>query len=139
MKKAIFLFAMIIGLGSVIESKAQVVDPDRVVELKATKKEPARGNQIKAQKPTTDEMAPKVDKKARGYYVCDLKLENWSDYCMDVYIDGNWKCTISPKSYYYTTCDLGYSSIYAESCGQTMFWTKQGLTCNDAFTYRFYN
>jgi len=140
MKKAIFLFAMVIGLGSVTVSNAQVVSPDQVVELKGQEKEPTRGENtnIKKKKPTTDEIKKK-DEKTRGTYVCDLKLENWSDYCMDVYIDGNYHCTLSPQTYLYTVISQGYSTIYSESCGGTRYWSKAGISCDDKFTYRFFN
>jgi hypothetical protein len=138
MKKAIFVLTMIIGLGSVMESKAQVVSPDQVVELKSAPVAPSRGGNpsIKGTKPNTDEVKKK--EQTRGQYTCDLKLENWSDYCIDVYIDGYYKCTLGEKTYMYTVVDLGYSSVYALSCGGTMEWKKDGISCSDKFTYRFY-
>ncbi len=138
MKKAILLVVMIIGLGSVIESKAQVVSPDQIVELKGAQITPSRGENpnIKGKKPETDEVKKK--EKTRGSYTCDLKLENWSDYCIDVYVDGYYKCTMSPSTYMYTVVDLGYSSIYAQSCGGTTEWKAQGISCSDRYTYRFY-
>ncbi|MDX5321501.1 MAG: hypothetical protein LPK45_10260 [Bacteroidota bacterium] len=136
MKKAIFLFAVVFGLGTI--AQAQVVSPDQVVELKSSELTPSRGDNpnIKGQKPTEDVLPEK--KATRGSYTCDLKLENWSDYCIDVYVDGYYKCTLSSKSYMYVVADLGYSSIYAESCGKTRYWSKQGISCDDRYTYRFY-
>ncbi len=136
MKRVIFLFAIVLGLGTM--SQAQVVSPDQVVELKATKVEKTRGANpnIKSNKPTEDVVEIT---KTRGTYICDLKLENWSDYCIDVYVDGYYKCTMSSKTYMYVVVDLGYSSIYGESCGGTMEWKRDGISCSDRFTYRFYN
>ncbi|MBI1223092.1 MAG: hypothetical protein GC180_10855 [Bacteroidetes bacterium] len=137
MKKAIFLFAFVLGMGTF--SQAQVVSPDQVVELKAQKIAPSRGENpnIKSKKPTEDKVDEKV--KTRGTTTCDLKLENWSSYCVDVYVDGYYKCTMSSKTYMYVVVDLGYSSIYGESCGATMEWSKKGIQCSDSYTYRFYD
>jgi len=137
MKKAIFLFAIVLGLGTM--AQAQVVSPDQVVEMKPTKVEKTRGTNpnIKEMKPTEDKAVEKT--KTRGTYTCDLKLENWSDYCIDVYVDGYYKCTMTSKTYIYVVVDLGYNSIYGESCGGTMEWKKDGIQCSDRYTYRFYN
>lgn len=137
MKKVIFLFAIVLGLGTM--SQAQVVSPDQVVELRSKKVVATRGANpnIKGTKPTEDKVDEKV--KTRGTYTCDLKLENWSSYCVDVYIDGYYKCTMSSKTYMYVVVDLGYSSIYGQSCGATVEWSKDGIQCSDSYTYRFYD
>jgi|SRR5690606_27860990 len=138
MKKAIFVFAMVLGLGTV--ANAQSFSKDEIVEIKPTKVAATRGEnpEIKSEKPTTDEVK-KEEKKARGSYTCDLKLENWSDYCIDVYVDGYYKCTMSSKTYMYVVVDLGYSSIYGKSCGGTMEWSQKGISCSDRYTYRFFD
>ena len=137
MKKSIILLAFVLGLG--VSAQAQVVSPDQVVELKAKKITPSRGANpnIKGEKTKEDVVDPKV--KTRGTYTCDLKLENWSSYCIDVYVDGYYKCTMSTKTYMYVVVDLGYSSLYAKSCGETMEWEKAGISCTDSYTYRFYD
>ena len=140
MKKAILAFALVVGLGAFTQTQAQVVDPSQVVELKSQEVEKTRGedSNIKEEKPTTDE-SPEAKEKTRGSYTCDLKLENWSSYCIDVYVDGRFKCTMSSKTYMYVVVDLGYNSIYAKSCGKTRYWSKKGIKCSDRYTYRFYN
>lgn len=137
MKKAIFLFAFVLGLGTI--AQAQVVSPDQVIELKSEAVTPSRGAdpEIKSTKPTEDKVDPKA--KTRGSYTCDLKLENWSSYCIDVYVDGYYKCTMGTKTYVYKVVDLGYSSIYAVSCGGTRKWSRKGIQCSDSYTYRFFD
>ena len=135
MKKAIFVLVLAIGLGSV--ANAQDKDTSKkVVELKAKSVEKTRGAnpEIKGKKPTTDEVKKE---QTRGTYVCDLRLENWSDFCIDVYIDGYYHCTLSPMTYLETTSSKGYSTIYGQSCGLTTEWLQKGITCTDRFTYRF--
>ncbi len=141
MKKAIFLFALVLGMGTMAIAQPEKTEKDQFVELKASKVEPSRGEnpEIKTTKPTTDEKVKENKEQTRGQFSCDLKLENWSSYCIDVYVDGYYKCTMSPKTYMYVVVDLGYSSIYAQSCGKTVEWSKKGITCSDSYTYRFFD
>jgi hypothetical protein len=90
-----------------------------VIELKSQKSTTKGDNpNIKQRKPSSDES------KGGGAYTSYLNLDNYTSYCIDVYVDGYWAATLSAFGSTYVATGNGWTGIYAESCGQTVYWSQ---------------
>ncbi|MEO8149753.1 MAG: hypothetical protein ABI723_19090 [Bacteroidia bacterium] len=103
------------------------------VQLKATAMAKDRGANanIKMARPTKDVKMAEPE-KSRGY--CCPTFVNHTGYYVDMYIDGNYYGTLYPYGTYEVCVFPGYTKIYCETTGGSLYWKSDG-DCNTSFFY----
>jgi hypothetical protein len=91
---------------------------------------------IKQERVNSDERSKGWDCSGKGY----MQFENYTDYTIDVYVDGYYSLTLGPwGSYLGWTC-TGFTDVYGISAGGTKDWSKSknvynGYTTTVNFRY----
>lgn len=111
-------------------------DFKRNVVLEAKDVEATRGSNpnIKQERPTTDDTSIT---RGTGPGSCLVKLENYSYYTIDVYVDGYWRGTLSALGSGSVYVGTGYTTIYMLSVGGTKEWFADG-NCTGLLTFSVY-
>ncbi|MBX2985355.1 MAG: hypothetical protein KF882_05260 [Bacteroidia bacterium] len=111
--------------------------PKTKIDLHQTKVTPTRGSNpnIKVDRPTTDNATT-----SRGYgsSTCRIYLSNYTDFNIDIYVDGVWKGTLGAWDEAYVNTGSGYTTMYGISTGKTTEWKFEGANCQSSTTYNFY-
>lgn len=85
--------------------------------------------------PTTDVAAPKPDTRAA---LCCLNFDNWTGYTLYVWVDGNYKGTVSSWDEGRVCVGDGWTTYYVRTAGGTYEWEGSG-NCYSAFNIRLEN
>lgn len=85
---------------------------------------------IKTEAPTTDNPV----EKSRGS-VCTLTFDNYTGYVIKVYVDGNYKGTVSEYGKGTVTVGAGYTTMYCITAGGTREWSDYG-DCSASYVYK---
>ena len=122
-------FVCILSLGVLNAAIAQKKDVKKV-SLTGKKMEKSRGADpnIKQGPPTTDV----AQEKTRG--ACSVDFYNYTGYTINVYVDGNFKGTLSPYGSGNVTVGSGYTRIYCVTAGGTYSWSANG-NCDHSYRY----
>jgi len=62
---------------------------------------------------------------SRGAY-CTINVDNWTGYIINVWVDGNYKGTVSAYGEGIVTVGSGWTKIYCETTGGTYYWSDEG-------------
>lgn len=98
------------------------------------------GNKVKADEYT--KLAKDYEALAgttRGY--CWVRVNNYSSWTVDVYIDGWYKGTLSPGYYSYFKIWEGYTKLYAEGTYTDYYWgpVYQDIGEDETFTWNLWD
>ncbi len=128
MKKV--LLTLVIALLAFTVTNAQ---GKKEVPVAKQKVEATRGAnpKIKSDVPSTDVEAPKPA-ATRGS--CTVAFTNNTGYYVKIYLDGNYKGTLSPYESGSVTVYSGYTTIYCITTGGTYDWSAAG-NCEGTYTY----
>lgn len=84
---------------------------------------------IKTERPTAD-----ATSRGAASGTCKVYFDNYTSYDIDVYVDGNWKGTLSAYGSGTIYVGSGYTTIYMQSVGKTREWFAKG-NCEGSYTY----
>jgi len=117
------------------KTEKHAAKPKKKVKLKAKTIDKSKGTgmNIKQEKPTSDIMSAGSDCS----YTCTATVNNYSYYTVDLYLDGIYAGTVSPKSYLKVSTCNGYTTFYGVSVGKTKEWSSTG-DCNFAVNWNLY-
>jgi len=81
----------------------------------------------------------KLASSTRGY--CWVRVNNYSSWTVDVYIDGWYKGTLSPGYYSYFKIWEGYTKLYAEGTYTDYYWgpVYQDIGEDETFTWNLWD
>ena len=132
-----FLLLTLIAFLSITFANAQVLEKKNI-DSKAAKIESTRGSNpnIVTAKPANDVPAVKPA-EARGN-TCTVNVVNHTGYTIDIYVDGNYKGTVSAYGTGYTTAIPGSTKLYGQSVGGTMYWGPSYVDCGYSYTWNLY-
>jgi hypothetical protein len=119
MKKLFFIALMTACVSFSYQSFAQTKGG---VDVVGTKVDKSRGG-TQYTLPTTDVEAPKPD-KSRG--ACCINFDNWTGYTIYVWVDGNFKGTVSAWQDGGVCVGSGWTKWYARTAGGTYEWSGEG-------------
>lgn len=85
-----------------------------------------------------DKVAPKPETTSRGSY-CQVIIDNWTGYAIDIYVDGDWAGTVAAWSDGYTWAIPGRTKLYGESVGLTKYWGPSYVDCDSKSTWTLTN
>ena len=140
MKKLIILTLFVFAGSMFFVANAQDTEKKAtVIEVVAMDIEATRGASphITTPKPTGDVVAPKPE-ATRGDY-CQVIVDNWTGYAIDIYVDGAWEGTVAAWSDGYTWAIPGRTKLYGESTGGTKYWGPSYVNCTGAYTWKLTN
>ena len=147
MKKTMLVILAIAGLIFFTGSAgvmSQTAKHEKVVTIKAKAMEKNRGTNpnIKGGIPTIDKEAPappdRGGEKIRGSQIdqgCMIKLDNWTGFTIEVYVDGYYKGTVDAfgEAIYHGLS--GYTTVYCLTVGRTYYWAAKG-DCSDYYIFK---
>ena len=141
MKKVAFILAfvaafLISGMQPSFAQKKEKKNID-VTGVKIEKSKGANPN-ITTPKPTTDVVAPKMKGPKYGASLCDVAIENYTGYIVDIYVDGEYRGTIGAYETGVTWAIPGRTRLYGISIGGTVEWGPSYVDCNWLYTWRLY-
>lgn len=100
---------------------------------------------IKSARPTNTagKPAPKPPQKggqasSRGS-TCELTVDNFTGWYIDIYLDGNSAGTVSPYGTAKGYVNSGRRSLYAKAPGTSYTWGPRSVTLTDEFTWNLYD
>ena len=143
MKKLTFIFALaaIFIAGTITTSVAQTTKQKKTVTM--TAKEKKAGEKIidvTNPKPVNVQGKPAAENKTKGDVYganyCDITIDNWTGYSIDVYIDGSYKGTIAPYDKRVTWAIPGTVKLYGEASGTTLYWGTTTVDCDYSYTWK---
>jgi hypothetical protein len=130
MKKQIFLLAFLlfagVGFTSYAQTKKPKLKPENIVSS------PVGTGDAKAealQRPTNDKNKPAPPATSRGDVYgadySDVVVDNWTGYYIDIYVNGNYRGTVSPYDKRVTWAIPGTNTLYAKAVfndGSYLYW-----------------
>jgi hypothetical protein len=123
MKRLLIILLLTIFTGSFTATFAQSPAIHKSIASKRMDEaKKAKNPNIRTAKPTTDTEVKK--ETVRGG--CDVTFSNKTGYFVDVYLDGNFKCTIGPWESADVSNSSGYSTVYCMTIGGKYDWTMAG-------------
>jgi hypothetical protein len=123
----------------------------RVVQDKAavSRGASAQDPNVKTRRPASQDAAPRPappnkggkPPATRGVAVCTVRVDNWTGYSIDIYVDRDYSGTVSPWGEGATYAIAGGTRLYGDTVlnnGQTFTWGPRNVDCpaNDVFTWR---
>src|SRR5687768_5633862 len=95
-------------------------------------------NQVKSGKPTTDTKSEAEGTAGgSGPYSCRVLVDNYTDYCVDIYVDGVWCGSLGPWGAMTVFTGNGWTTLYAQSCGGSFYWNMSG-SCGSAYAFELW-
>ncbi len=137
MKLRFFILLSIISiLTSVTKINAQKQYwNEKLILVKGIKYNKSRGldENILVKKPESDIQAAKPDKSSGA--LCEIYLNNYTGYNVDVYINGEWSGTIAAyNSQYFFTSDWN-AKIYGKSIEGNYCWGPKNIECDSEYKW----
>jgi hypothetical protein len=143
MKKITLTLALaaIFIAGTITTSVAQTTKQKKTVTM--TAKEKKTGEKIvdiTNPKTTNVQGKPATETKTKGDVYgssyCDVTIDNWTGYSIDVYIDGSYKGTIAPYDKRVTWAIPGTVKLYGEAAGTSIYWGTSTVDCDYSYTWK---
>src|SRR5882762_686300 len=140
---ACFAMLLVLATQSALSWNAPTGEPQKgkVIELKATKST-TRGEgadpNIKSDKQTNDPNSPmaapekKGGAKTRGGFLCEVRFDNRTKWFIKLYVDGNFRGTISPFGDAVAYALPGETRVYGRADfddGTYLYWGPQNYAC----------
>jgi hypothetical protein len=103
-------------------------------------KTPKGVNKAGAQKPAPPNKGGRQP-ATRGVAVCEVDVDNWTGYWIDIYVDGDFSGTVSAWGDGYTYAIAGGTRLYGKAVldnGGDIHWGPQTVNCppNGVFTWK---
>ncbi|MFH0892793.1 MAG: hypothetical protein V2A54_00010 [Bacteroidota bacterium] len=140
--KKLLLIVLVAFTAQAFVNKAQAQTDRKVMVVKSVDVEKTRGanpnikTAVKA--PNSDNgVKPSNVKKgnAEGTTDCEIAFDNYTNFFVDVYVDGSYKGTIGDWGTLYINASSGYKSVYCISSGGTKEWKVDG-SCEGNFLWK---
>ena len=126
--------------GTITSSVAQTKQKKTIETVSKQKKAGEAIVDITVPKATNVEGKPAAEDKSRGDVYgssyCDVTIDNWTGYSIDIYIDGSYRGTIAPYDKRVTWAIPGTTKLYAESTGTTYYWGPYTFGCDYSYTWK---
>jgi hypothetical protein len=141
MKKTIhslIAFVFFLALTETTYSQTSKADKKKTIEVKATegkgadpnvKKDKAKSNMVSQKNQTTP---PATRGSVYGSDYCDVTIDNWTSYILDIYVDGDYRGTIGPWDNRVTWAVPGRTKLYARAVFDDGSYSAWGPTYIDA-------
>jgi hypothetical protein len=135
MRKELFLSLCLLLTSAVAQHTLAQSKPIKTVEITGQNVPKSRGvnPNIKNDEPTVDKPLAQPP-KSRGEY-CKVKFDNFTGLYIKIYVDGNFKGTLSPWDDGSVTVYSGYTRIYCVSTGGSREWNASG-NCDGEYVYK---
>ena len=133
------IFALVsLSFGS-LNSYGQNRGPKEKIEIHSTDVSVSRGGENPNIKVDRSAMKDEVSKsRGSGPVTCWAYFHNYTDYTIDIYVDGKYKGTLGAWSDAYIATGNGYTTVYGISVGRTKEWNFKGGNCEGYKDYYFY-
>ena len=99
--------------------------------LTATKVAKSRGAVSEYVLPNSTEETP-IDRPVLSRGGCVVKLDNWTGYYVDIWVDKNYKGRLNPWENSQMIMPNGFNEIYCRTMGESYQWVSGG-ECNEQF------
>ncbi len=123
MKKATFLIFAISTLALTTYGQTDEKKIQKRVDSKAYQKSRGADKNIKTGAPTVDKA---VIKNREQSSLCTIFFDSYVAYYVEVYVDGNYKGTMSPYGALTVRVVDVYTTIYCVTSGRTRYWSDTG-------------
>lgn len=143
MKKQLFLFAalMVIGLGFTANAQVKPKLKKETIEAKAQSTPTSAIDGL--QKPVNMKNSPVANDNSRGDYYgpnySDVVIDNWTGYYIDIYVNGNYRGTVSPWDKKVTWAIPGTNTLYAKAVfddGSYLYWGPKATYTGYQYTWK---
>jgi hypothetical protein len=141
MKKQIFLFALLLGvIGTSANAQPKTLKKETINSKAVTTPDPKaaalqRANNVKG-KPA----APTSSRgDVYGADYSDVVVDNWTGYYVDIYVNGNYRGTISPYDKKVTWAIPGTNTLYAKATfndGSYLYWGPKVTYTGYQYTWK---
>lgn len=144
MKKHILLLAILLSAGIGFSANAQGAKPKLKKETIDSK--PVTAPDPKAeglQRPVNDKTKPAPPSTSRGDVYgtdySDVVVDNWTGYYIDIYVNGNYRGTVSPYDKRVTWAIPGTNTLYAKAVfndGSYLYWGPKVTATGYSYTWK---
>jgi len=142
MKKLTLILALtaIFVAGTITSTVAQAKQKKTVETVSKEKKGGEKIIDITVPKGTNVQGKPSSEDKSKGDVYgssyCDVTIDNWTGYSIDIYIDGAFKGTLAPYDKRVTWAIPGTVKLYGEAAGTTYYWGTRSVDCDYSYTWK---
>jgi hypothetical protein len=144
MKKTFFLFAMLLAAGIGITANAQTGKPKLKKETVNSKPVSTPDSKVdELQRPVNDKNKPAPPSTSRGDVYgpdySDVVIDNWTGYYIDIYVNGNYRGTVSPYDKRVTWAIPGTNTLYAKAVfndGSYLYWGPKVTYTGYSYTWK---
>ncbi|MBN1198892.1 MAG: hypothetical protein JXA23_06040 [Bacteroidales bacterium] len=140
MKKIISMVVLItiFLMSSTVLSYAQEKQTKVIEEKSAVKTRGEAPVQITPKMTNTPGQPAKEDKSRGDVYpgYCDVVIDNWTGWYIDIYIDGSYRGQIKPWDKRVTWAIPGNTKLYAEAPGTSFYWGPRMVDCGYQHTWK---
>jgi len=142
MKKITLILALaaIFVAGTITSTVAQTKQKKTVETVSKQKNAGESIITITVPKTTNVPGSPATEDKTKGDVYgsdyCDVTIDNWTGYSIDIYIDGAFRGTLAPYDKRVTWAIPGTTKLYAEAYGTSYYWGTYSFSCDYAYTWK---
>jgi hypothetical protein len=142
MKKITLILALtaIFIAGTIATTVAQTKEKKTITNVAQKKTAGQKVIDITGPKTQNVQDKPAVENKSKGDVYgsdyCDVTIDNWTGYAIDIYIDGSFRGTIAAYDKRVTWAIPGTTKFYAEASGTTYYWGTYSFDCSYAYTWK---
>ncbi|HUR65414.1 MAG TPA: hypothetical protein VMZ03_03615 [Chitinophagaceae bacterium] len=144
MKKQIFLLAFLLVAGVGFTSYAQTKKPK--LKMETINSSPVSKTDAKVDvlaRPTNTKNKPAAPGTSRGDVYgtdySDVVVDNWTGYYIDIYVNGNYRGTVSPYDKRVTWAIPGTNTLYAKAVfndGSYLYWGPKVTYTGYSYTWK---
>ena len=142
MKKLTLILALatIFVAGTITSTVAQTKQKKTIETVAKEKKAGEKIIDITKAKGTNVQGQPATEDKSKGDVYgadyCDVTIDNWTGYYLDIYIDGSYRGTVAPYDKRVTWAIPGSTKLYAEAQGTTYYWGPYTFDCSWEYSWK---
>lgn len=144
MKKHLLLFAVLLMAGIGFNSYAQSGKPKLKKETVNASAVSTPDSKVDAlQRPVNDKNKPAAPNSTRGDVYgsdySDVVIDNWTGYYIDIYVNGNYRGTVSPYDKRVTWAIPGNNTLYAKAVfndGSYLYWGPKTTYTGYSYTWK---
>lgn len=144
MKKQILLLAILVTAGMGIQVNAQNEKPKLKKETVDAKPVTTPDPKVDGlQRPVNDKNNPAPVSTSRGDVYgpdySDVLIDNWTGYYIDIYVNGNYRGTVSPYEKRVTWAIPGTNTLYAKAVfndGSYLYWGPKVTYTGYTYTWK---
>ncbi|MFZ9388658.1 MAG: hypothetical protein ACO25B_12330 [Chitinophagaceae bacterium] len=144
MKKQLLLIAAFLVAGAGISSYAQDTKPKLKSETINSKPESKPDPKVAGlQRPVNNKNKPAAPSTSRGEVYgpnySDVVVDNWTGYYIDIYVNGNYRGTVSPYDKRVTWAIPGTNTLYGKAVfndGSYLYWGPKVTATGYTYTWK---